>query len=759
MSDAEPRQRNVFGNSSVFPPVGIWPHVVAFLVLAAVILFSYGNTLHDTGFALDNKFIIKEDPRLRAASLENIQLIFTQDYWFPKAVSGLYRPLTTLSYLFNYAVLGNAEAAAGYHWINVGLHWTVAVLLYLVALMLLRKVWPAFFVAALFATHPVGTESVANMVGRADLLVTAVVLAGLLCYVKSTRVSGWRKVGWLSSLSILTLLGVFCKESAVVVLGVMGLYDVTYRMEKLDSGTFRNLAKNGWRFFKEGYIAIVPPLVALLVVRSMVFGKLRPPELPFVDNPLIDLDFWAARLTAIKIIGRYLWLLVWPQKLSCDYSYNQIPLFTGHFNSFEDWKVLLVLLLLVVIFGVAFYNYRRNRAVFFFTLFFFGTLLPASNLFPKLGDPLFKKETWVIGSIMAERFLYMPMIGFAGITVIFIYSFMEWVMPLLRRGHEQKAVLPAQDIAMMVLSLIMVAYGIRTMFRNPDWENDITLWTSAAEVCPNSFKSHKSLAFALYETDPQGLGVDRMIAEGRRAIEITGRTQVSFLHLGCYCRIKGDQLCQRNLDGTVVLTPESKGWYRESVDVLSSAVKLDHEFNADNRKKELARGRKPEDIPDVGNEQIYGNLGMTLLRLGELEQAKEAFLYGLHISPANPEMLFDLASYYLAKGDYKGAAIPLVQTILIDPRREDAANMLVEIYRKIDPKGDSIATFPGEAKARVNPYSTVVREHICAAYVDLVNELRASRHADLANQLMMRAIEKDNCPPARFQAVTPEIRK
>jgi protein O-mannosyl-transferase len=79
---------------------------VAF-VLGAIVLFTYCNTLYNTGFALDNKFIILEDPRLREANHNNLHLIFTQDYWWPKAVSGLYRPLTTLSYLFNYSTLGN----------------------------------------------------------------------------------------------------------------------------------------------------------------------------------------------------------------------------------------------------------------------------------------------------------------------------------------------------------------------------------------------------------------------------------------------------------------------------------------------------------------------------------------------------------------------------------------------------------------------------------------------------------------------------
>lgn len=735
-------------DTRILPSLGVWTHVIVCLVLAAVVLFSYGNTLQDTGFALDNKFIIKEDPRLRAVTADNLSLIFTQDYWFPKAVSGLYRPLTTLSYLFNYSVLGSAEAAAGYHWINTGLHWMAAVLVYLLALLLLRQGWPAFFVAALFATHPVATESVTNMVGRADLIATITVLAGFLCYAKSTKVGGRRRVAWLAALSLLTLVGVFCKESAVVVLGVMGLYDVTYRMEPMDPGMFRNLAKNLWRFFKQGYVALIPPFVVLGVVRFMVFGKLRPPELPFVDNPLVDLGFWEARLTAIKIVGRYLWLLLWPRYLSCDYSYNQIPLVTGRFDTWEDWKALLVLGLLVVVVGVAMFNYRRNRAVFFFVLFFLGTFLPSSNLFPKMGEPLFRKETWVIGSIMAERFMYMPMIGFVGCLVIFLHSGFGWVLAR-SGGHGRKAL--AEDAAMIVLSLLVVAYGIRTMLRNPDWDNDIALWTAAAEVCPDSFKSHKSLAFALYEVDPQGQGIDRMIAEGRRAIEITDRTQVSFLHLGCYYRIKGDLTARRNQDGSLVLTPESKEWYEQSVDVLKRAVTLDHAFNDDNRRKELARGRKPEDIPDVGNEQIYGNLGVALLRLGRFDEAHEAFLYGRHLSPINPETLFNLATYYLTKGDLKGAVIPLVQTLLMDPRREDVAAMLMEVYRKIDPGGNSVAAFAGEAKEHVNPYSALVREHICEAYVDLVKELRVLRYGTLADQVMRRAVDMDNCPPERFQ--------
>ena len=76
-------------------------------------------------------------------------------------------------------------------------------------------------------------------------------------------------------------------------------------------------------------------------------------------------------------------------------------------------------------------------------LFFFGTLLPTSNLFPKLGSPLFDKESWCIGSIMAERFLYMPSIGYAGCAVIAVYAVCRRLIPQLDiSGWAQRIFIP-----------------------------------------------------------------------------------------------------------------------------------------------------------------------------------------------------------------------------------------------------------------------------------------------------------------------------
>src|SRR5438874_3211658 len=145
-----------------------WP-VLPMLALWAAAALAYSDSFQ-TGFVNDNGLLILQDARIRAVTSRNIDLIWGQEYWYGNAVSGLYRPLTTLSYLFNYAVLGNGVRPAGYHWINYALHAVNASLLYLLGLGIFRrKVAPALALAMIWALHPVLTESVTNIVGRADL--------------------------------------------------------------------------------------------------------------------------------------------------------------------------------------------------------------------------------------------------------------------------------------------------------------------------------------------------------------------------------------------------------------------------------------------------------------------------------------------------------------------------------------------------------------------------------------------------------------
>ena len=121
----------------------------------ALILLANANSFRD-GFPFDNQAAILGDSRIQSVTAANIQQILTQDYW-PHQPAGLYRPLVTLSYLFNYAVLGSGPRPAGYHLVNLALHALNATLVYILGLLLFRNRWCAGAMAALWAVHPVLT--------------------------------------------------------------------------------------------------------------------------------------------------------------------------------------------------------------------------------------------------------------------------------------------------------------------------------------------------------------------------------------------------------------------------------------------------------------------------------------------------------------------------------------------------------------------------------------------------------------------------
>src|SRR5271169_1597934 len=97
-----------------WPPREWKRHGLVLAVLWAITLLAYSNSFRG-GLLFDASKAVLDDARIQVASAENSRLIWTNDYWYG-ASTGLYRPATTFSYLFNYAVLGNGPRPAGYHW-------------------------------------------------------------------------------------------------------------------------------------------------------------------------------------------------------------------------------------------------------------------------------------------------------------------------------------------------------------------------------------------------------------------------------------------------------------------------------------------------------------------------------------------------------------------------------------------------------------------------------------------------------------------
>ena len=245
-------------------------------VLWACSVIPYLNSF-GAGLVFDNNLAIRLDPRVHAATWANFRAIWATDYWYNASSAGLYRPLTTLSYLFNYAVMGNGLNPAGYHWFNLALQAVNAALVYALGLCIFEEIAPAWMMALLWAVHPLLTESVTNIVGRADLLAAFGVLAGVLIHIHAGSLRGGRRLAWLITLALVAGIGIFSKESAIVILAAMLLYDVAF--------------PQGRRARVWGYAAAALPVALFFYARQRVFAVLNTGLVPGVDNPLVGAGF------------------------------------------------------------------------------------------------------------------------------------------------------------------------------------------------------------------------------------------------------------------------------------------------------------------------------------------------------------------------------------------------------------------------------------------------------------------------------------
>jgi tetratricopeptide (TPR) repeat protein len=568
------------------------------LALWALIVAAYSNSFQ-AGLVFDSAAVISEDSRVHAVTPQNLRLILTGPYWHGSATLGLYRPLTTFSYLLNYAIFGNGVDPAGYHWVNLALHGVNVSLVYLLGILVFETATPAFALAALWGLHPLLTEAVTNIVGRADLLAAFGVLAGLLCYVTSATAAGRHKLFWLAAMVAAQAVGIFSKENAAVLPAIMLLYDLTWRK------------RAPWRARAPAYAALALPFAAFFYLRGTLQVHILA---PFGDNPLVSAGFWTARLTAIKVIGKYLWLFLWPARLSPDYSYNAVPLFGWHLARWEDAKALIAL---AVCLGAALLAVRWRRArkpLFFFLTFFFVALTPTSNL------------VILIGSIMAERFVYLPSIGLAGCVVAAICMLGRQV-PRQRLWNMR-----AMWIALVLLCLACAA---RTYARNLDWLDDRSLWTSAEDVCPESARVHNNLGHALAQL-PGGLA--DAIAEYDAALRINPNYVAAHSNLG-------SALAQ--LPGRM---PDAIGQFQAALRIDPDYAEA--HYNLGNALAQLP-GRLPDAIAqydaalrlEPGNATAHNNLGLALVNSGgRLPEAITHFEEALRINPDLAEAHFNLGN-------------------------------------------------------------------------------------------------------------------
>lgn len=649
----------------------IWRlHAWRLALLWALLLAAYSNSFQ-AGLFFDNAVVILQDPRIQTVTPGNIWRIVTEGYWHINANSGLYRPLTTLSYLLNYALFGNGAQPTGYHWVNFAIHGINVTLVYGVGMLVFRERQLALSLAAIWGLHPLLTDSVTNVIGRADLLAAFGVLAGLICYARSSSATGRRRLLWRAGLVLAQAIGLFSKENAAVLPAIMLLYDVTWA------------GRAPWRERVWSYTVLALPFTFFFIARSGIHTHML---IEFSENPLVRADVWTARLTAIKVVGKYVWLFFWPARLSPDYSYNAVPLFGWRLRNWEDSKALITLAIGLTAVPFAFYWRRSHKRLFFFAVFFFVALSPTSNLFI------------LIGSIMAERFVYLPSVGLAGCFVAGIYALGQRLS--LKRPLGPQA-------AWITISVVCVGYAARTYARNFDWQDERTLWTRTVSVCPEGARPHVSLGRVLSHIPNR---LPDAIAEYQTALRIQPDSAQAHYNLGIALEQVPGRLPNAiaEYQAALRLQPESADAHNN----LGVALSRTPGRQADAMAQWQAALRIQPDHAGA-----HYNLGNTLSGMpGRLMDAVAEWQAALRSQPDLAEVHYNLGNVYSQLPDRLPDAIAEYQAaVRIQPDFAQAHNNL----------GNAFARIPGRSLDAINEWQAALRNQpdLAEAHYNLGNAL------------------------------------
>ena len=480
-------------------------------IVAMLALVCFANTLGGK-FVYDDEFFVVNNTAIR--DLRNAPAFFTDGNTAVKGGSiegDVYRPLTTLSYSIDYFLW--KLNPAGYHLTNLLFHIMNSVLLLLVINILTGNLTLSLLTALFFAAHPIQTDAITWISGRGNALFLFFYLGAFYLFIRCFG-QDKKNTGKLYALSVICgALAMLSKEMAAT-LPIILLAYLVY---------FRNEQKLCW-FKKLAYTMPFFMIDALYILaRSAVLGKVS--QRAFWGGSL-----YTTFLTMSKVFVVYLKLLLAPLKLCGDYVYPVA-------ESIAEPGVLASLAILALLLVAAVKTYRTNKLVSFSIAWFFITLLPVSNIIP-------------LKILVAERFLYLPSIGFC--------LALAWaVTEAFRRvkGAEANSA-GLSKTRIFIAVLILVFYSGRTIIRNNDWKDDFTFWTSVIKVCPVNPKAHNNLGTHYSDLGQQ----ENSEKEYRTAVQLSPNYVTPHFNLaGLYMRRQMYAEALQELETVLRLRPEFPG--------------------------------------------------------------------------------------------------------------------------------------------------------------------------------------------------------
>lgn len=424
---------------------------IAFYVIVLCGFFLYVNTWNH-GYVLDDYSVIK-DNKLTTQGVKALPEFFKtglRDGNF-LAEDNLYRPLTKTLFAAEWDLAPDNPSFA--HGVNIMMYALLCGFLFFTLLQLMPgQLYLSFIASLIFTFHPIHTEVVANIKSVDEIMSLFLVLASIRAAHVYAREG---KTIWLLAAIVAYMMALFTKENAITFLLLIPVTLFFFS----DAGMRRHLAIG---------IGLTVVTMLYLMIHKNVIGMIGVDAntVPVVDNSLLATkSFMEQRMTAIYILGLYIKLLFIPHPLSCDYSFNTIPLVTDFFHT--GFILSLVLHLGMLYYAVV--NLKKKSIPAYAIWFYLITISVVSNVFA------------LIGTNMADRLVFFPSVGF---SLLIAWIFVRYSALLNTSFSFGK--LFAKPAILFILTPVLLLFSFKTIERNKDWKSDATLYDQDVKTVPNS---------------------------------------------------------------------------------------------------------------------------------------------------------------------------------------------------------------------------------------------------------------------------------
>ena len=427
---------------------------ITFFVFAGLIVYF---RVFFNGFVWDDQDQIINNPLIQ--HLENIPYFFTASTFATGgsqlALAGsFYRPFMETAFSFIYALWGLNPF--GFHSFDVIVHIINTILIFFFVKQILK--WQkyqfsktaAFVISVLFLVHPANVESVAYISATSEVMYVFFLLIALLVAVSFClkKESSFMK---LSLIFFAILASLFSKESGVISIAlILALAVVYFRNKLIPLAITSTLSLGVYSFFR------------FFVATLSANQQLSP-------VPMVHASFWQRLLTIPYELFSYLRLIFFPMSLHI----SQVDLIVRGAD-YRFYFLFPMVLLIFVVLGILFIKSRLStKPLLFFLFWFFVSVTIVLNIIP-------------LDFTLAERWLYLPLIGVLGIASLFIVK-------VLNSNH-----LLSKTIAIYIFLFFFVVFSLRTMVRTADWQNPLTLFSHDSVLSSNSAELLNNYGVALY---------------------------------------------------------------------------------------------------------------------------------------------------------------------------------------------------------------------------------------------------------------------